>query len=118
MPDYWKIDKHLVNRLAENAKLKLSDIEIEKLRFGGKNQDRKGRVAIIPTVGVSPELTAAFDAFATKKARRQAGTGMVQFQKDGEWQNAGLLKDLIKELLDGKRDSFAPFFEILRNQKE
>ena len=30
MPDYWKIDKHLVNRLAENAKLKLSDTEIEK----------------------------------------------------------------------------------------
>ena len=92
-----------------------SDIEIEKLRFGGKNQDRKGRVAIIPTVGVSPELTAAFDAFAIKKARRQAGTGMVQYQKDGAWVDVALLKDLIKELLDGKRDSFDPFFEILKN---
>lgn len=94
-----------------------SEIEVDKLRFGGKNKERKGRVAIIPTVGVSPELTAAFDTFTLKKGRRQAGTGMVQYLKDGAWVDVALLKDLIKELLDGKRDSFAPFFEILKNHE-
>ena len=29
MPDYWKIDKELVKRIASNAKLKLNDDEIE-----------------------------------------------------------------------------------------
>ncbi len=30
MPDYWKIDKELVKRVAENSKLKLTDEEMEK----------------------------------------------------------------------------------------
>ncbi|MDI6807029.1 MAG: Asp-tRNA(Asn)/Glu-tRNA(Gln) amidotransferase subunit GatC [Candidatus Aenigmarchaeota archaeon] len=30
MPDYWKINKELVKRVASNARLKLSEEEIEK----------------------------------------------------------------------------------------
>lgn len=30
MPDYWKIDKELVKKVADNARLKLSEQEIEK----------------------------------------------------------------------------------------
>lgn len=30
MTDYWKIDKELVNRVSRNARLKLSEEEIEK----------------------------------------------------------------------------------------
>jgi aspartyl-tRNA(Asn)/glutamyl-tRNA(Gln) amidotransferase subunit C len=30
MSDYWKIDKQLVKRVAENARLKLSEQELEK----------------------------------------------------------------------------------------
>lgn len=30
MTDYWKIDKELVNRVSSNARLKLSEEEIEK----------------------------------------------------------------------------------------
>ena len=29
MPDYWKIDKSLVKRVADNARLKLNDEELE-----------------------------------------------------------------------------------------
>ncbi len=29
MPDYWKIDKALVKRVADNARLKLTDEEVE-----------------------------------------------------------------------------------------
>jgi len=31
MPDYWKIDKELVKRLAGNSRLDLSEEEIEKI---------------------------------------------------------------------------------------
>lgn len=94
----------------------VSEIEVEKLRFGGKNKDRKGLVAIIPGLGVSPELTAAFDCFALKKGRRQAGTGMIQYEKDGQWVDIATMETVVKELLDGKRDQLTPFFEILESQ--
>lgn len=94
----------------------VSEIEVEKLRFGGKNKDRKGLVAIIPGLGVSPELTAAFDCFALKKGRRLQGTGMVSYEKDGAWVDIATMSDIIKDLMDGKRDQLTPFFEILENQ--
>ena len=95
-----------------------AEIAVEKLRFGGKNKDRKGRVVILPEVGVSPELTAAFDCMELKLARRQAGTGMVQYLgADGNWVDVDLLKNLIVELLNGKgKEAFQPFYDILKRQ--
>lgn len=93
-----------------------AEIVVDKLRFGGKQTDRKARVVIVPGVGVSTGLTAAFDCMTLKEARRQAGTGMVQFKKGDEWVDVLLMNDLVKEVMDGKDESFAPFYEILERE--
>ena len=95
-----------------------AEIKVEKLRFGGKSKNRKGRVVIIPGLGVSVDLTAAFDCMGLGMARRQAGTGMVEFRKDkdGDWQKTAKLATLVNRVREEKLSDFDPFYEILRKQ--
>jgi hypothetical protein len=93
-----------------------AEVKVEKLRFGGKDSERKGRAIIVPGLGVSPELTAAFDCMALKLARRQSGTGMVQYKEEDDWIDVDYLPNLVDRVKEGKNGVFEPFYEILRAQ--
>ena len=86
---------------------------MDKLRFGGKDKERKARVVFLPGIGVSPELTAMFDCMALGEARRQQGTGMVQIKEGEEWKSIARTSVMIRRAFDGQKDDFAPFFERL-----
>ena len=90
-----------------------AEIEVDKLRFGGKDKERKARVVFLPGIGVSPELTAMFDCMALGEARRQQGTGMVQIKEGEEWKSIARTSAMIKKAMEGQKDDFAPFFERL-----
>ena len=93
-----------------------AEVTVEKLRFGGKYKERKGRAVIVPGIGVSPELSATFDCMALGHARRQKGSGMVQVKRGDDWTNIAKLNTLTDRVRDGKVEDFEVFYEILREQ--
>ena len=94
-----------------------AEVVVDKLRFGGRSKDKKAKIIIVPGVGVSPELTAVFDCMELKRARRQAGTGIVQYLKGEDWTSVGRLSALIDEVRkNGKAETFQPFYDILSEQ--
>ena len=94
-----------------------AEIKVEKLRFGGVDKARIGRAVIVPGMGVSVELTALFDCMSLGQARRQAGTGMVQFlEEGGDWVKVAKLPTLVERVREGNVSDFASFYKILEAQ--
>jgi RecA/RadA recombinase len=87
-------------------------ITLAKLRYGGKPQSRKdrhGRAIIIPGIGVSPEMTLAFDLMDFEVANRAGGYVNIL---DGENKTRiGRVATLLNWARDGKTEKFAPFRE-------
>jgi RecA/RadA recombinase len=90
-------------------------IKIDKLRYGGRHKGRLGRAIIVPGVGVSPHLTAAFDCMELELARRK---NSVQIKDGEEWKNVGRLSTLFDWARAGKYEKFKPFYNALSNVKE
>ena len=92
-------------------------ITAEKKTFGGVDPKCMGYVFIIPSYGVSPEMTAVFDCFEFGLATRPNGTGNV---KVGEV-STKRLRDLLEIATDPDADKtiFLPFYQaLLRYERE
>lgn len=87
------------------------EIRVDKLRYGGQSKVKRGRAMIVPGVGVSPALTAAFDCMDLGYARRKNYVQVLD-EKDGkEWKNVSRLSDLIRYVREGRVEKFEPFYE-------
>ena len=82
---------------------------VDKSRYGGAGADFK--IALIPGVGISPELTAVIDCVEWKLATR--GTHL----KMGE-QSFGFISKVVEKAKQGDTEFFAPFMEASRNYVE
>lgn len=106
------ITRAKVNTLSDGTFM--STVHVHKLRTGGRNIGRKAPIAIIPNIGISPEMTAVWDTFKQKVGRSLAGTGMVQVKdENGKWLDTHKMLTLSKRAKDGKKAPFAPFYEAL-----
>jgi RecA/RadA recombinase len=87
-------------------------IYLAKLRFGGKppkRKDRYGRAIIIPGLGVSPEMTMAFDLMDLGAANRTGG--YVNILEGENKTRVAKLLTLLKWAREGKTEKFEPFRE-------
>ncbi len=92
-----------------------ANVHVHKLRLGGSGKVRKAPIAIIPSVGVSPDLTAVYDCFDQKLARRSQSTGMVELKdEEGKWQKVAKMLTLAGRAKKGKTADFEKFHEALR----
>jgi RecA/RadA recombinase len=97
----------------------LANVKVEKLRWGGVRRDQQGLVYIIPGLGVSPEMTAIFDAKNLGLVKR--GTHIKYLiMKDGKetWKSAGYLKKLREAAKEGNKKPFKPILKLLEDYKE
>jgi len=99
-----------------------AELQVDKLRFGGRpapkeKKEQVSRVVIIPGIGVSPELTALFDAMAVRDktyAKRAAGIVSYRLNESDDWEKVGKLVDVVARVKSGDRSGFEPFYDILK----
>ena len=91
----------------------LAKLKVEKFRLGGRNEGRVANIVIIPSIGVSPQLTSIFDCFTQKVARRTKGSGMVELLSGKTWKKVGKLATFVERAKVGNFETFAPFVEAL-----
>ena len=88
----------------------VAECKVEKLRYGGVAKDRKALVAIVPGLGISPDLTAMLDCVSLGLAKREAS---VKAMVRGEWQSVGRIGSLLEAARSGDHGRFEPFREAL-----
>ena len=91
----------------------VSEVSVEKLRYGGSNKTRKALVAILPGIGLSPRVTAMYDCFQLGLAKREA---FVKVMHRGEWKSVARIGVLLEDAMGGDVGKFAVFEEILGEQ--
>lgn len=92
----------------------VSEVSVEKLRYGGTAKSRKALVAILPGIGLSPRVTAMYDCFQLGLAKREA---FVKVQYRGEWKTVARIGVLLEAAMGGDFSQFAVFEEILSEQE-
>lgn len=93
----------------------VSEVSVEKLRYGGSNKTRKALVAILPGIGVSPRVTAMYDCFNLGLAKRE---GFVKVQHRGEWKVVARIGVLLEAAMAGDFSQFAVFEEVLEGRDD
>ena len=92
----------------KNAIAFIAEGAVEKLRFGAKG--KKFKFAIIPNVGVSPDLSALIDCTTLGLAERKSVV------KIGD-KSFGHLSKLIEDASKMRHDKFLPFYDALEEYK-
>jgi len=93
-----------------------AEIRVDKMRFGGKNKHRLGRMIVLPGMGISVDMTTAFDCMEFGFARRKTSVQVLTSKDadpkdDGSWQNVAKLATLLDDAKDGKKERFEAFHE-------
>lgn len=97
-----------------------SKVEVEKLRFGGKTPRKKGKdsvrsceVVFLQGLGISPALSNLWAAMKLGLARRQKGTGMVQYQLGDDWEKIAKLPTIFNRTRKGDTAWVKPIMGLL-----
>ena len=90
----------------------VSEVAVEKLRFGGRAKNRKTEVVFLPGIGVSPELSNLWTAMDLGMARRRKG-GMVQYLDGEEWTNIARRSIIFRDVANGDTKKLKPLLEKL-----
>jgi len=90
----------------------VSEVQVEKLRYGGTNKSRKAIIAILPGIGISPRVTAMYDCLQLGLAKREA---YVKVMYRGEWKNVARIGVLLEDAMSGNFGQFAVFEEVLES---
>jgi hypothetical protein len=96
----------------------LAELKIEKLRWGGTDRERTGRVFIIPGYGIARGITAVLDADALDLVTRSGG--WVKYKDESEeFVSTGYrFNALMEEELAGNMEPFEPIFKLLEEHYE
>ena len=96
----------------------LAKLKVEKFRLGGRNEGRVANIAIIPGIGVSPQLTNIFDCVTQEVARRPKGGGMVEVLVGKTWKKTSKLSTFVSRARAGNFEGFEPFATALAKISE
>jgi len=108
---------HLAQREEKEKELGVlvSEVSVEKLRYGGTNKTRKAIFATLPGIGLSPEVTAMYDCFLIGLAKRES---YVKALYRGEWKSVGRIGDLLESAMSGDTSRLSVFGELLAERED